>query len=744
MISRRAQKRKNQKEEKTKDEKTARRRLSLNTWERIEAAAVATVIGPHYSSAQDLVSNIRRLSVAKVAKNIVENAKGAVPDTIEYEFDKSLVTNLTSVVSGMNTDRAKYLVKSLITDSVVFQPVNMIVLIYIFAGVIEGGGIGVDDIIECMKARERNVARKRQLDSEIIKLSKEDKVMANNLVSLRASSEFRSGVFNGKEVEEIEKDIEERAEFKRQEKENKEKLSEYPYLEDVPKELNKLFAVAESEEYVDRSGRREEVDDTRGTENVELKTKALVKILNGDFTLERAKFKHGLTAMHIAAYKNDYCLINLLKERGNSIDERDIFEKLPQDYTRDARSLEALGLLKKGGNKHCELRSTLQRRIMQNVNFYVESSLVGGGGRRGRALKYDMFNKVLYVVFDDDTADDNVSGGETGVEKRDGDEKITVTDIFQLKMRRCHEDCSEPQQKLFEDIKECVNSFRREEAKKLSKIIVHNVIIVSFDHVLDFIAQFQSEAYEEIEQEVIYEISSKEASEDMAEAQRELERQKEELRLARIAEEKRKEEEKERAMRFRETVKQFSASFVNPLVEKATPWVAKLLFHFNKFDIDGNGALSAMETIAALRTMGITKEIQQNSSGIQELITRFRRMTGEMTLKQFIFDLPSEVYDGIKRSVAGETNGIGGHKMISRQSSSKRNVRFNLSERNRTGSMRGLNVDITSSAEGEKKVSDMKNPEEGVLRVHRVCKATLSKAGSITFRNEFAGVVSLL
>ena len=80
----------------------------------------------------------------------------------------------------------------------------------------------------------------------------------------------------------------------------------------------------------------------------------------------------------------------------------------------------------------------------------------------------------------------------------------------------------------------------------------------------------------------------------------------------------------------------------------------------------------------------------------------------------------------------------------SRQSSSKRNVRFNLSERNRTGSMRGLNVDITSSAEGEKKVSDMKNPEEGVLRVHRVCKATLSKAGSITFRNEFAGVVSLV
>ena len=54
-------------------EKVARRKLSMTTWAGIEAAAVATVIGPHYSSAQKLMDNVRRLSVAKVASNIIHN-----------------------------------------------------------------------------------------------------------------------------------------------------------------------------------------------------------------------------------------------------------------------------------------------------------------------------------------------------------------------------------------------------------------------------------------------------------------------------------------------------------------------------------------------------------------------------------------------------------------------------------------------------------------------------------------------
>jgi len=647
-------------EKKEENVQRARRRLSLDTWESIEAAAVATVVGPHYSSAAKLMDSVRRLSVSKVAASIVSNQQGNLPAKLKYDFDKTLVTNLTSVVSGMNEDKAQNLVESLLTDVEIFKPANMIVLIYVFAGVVENSDITVDTIIDCMKMREKNLKRKASLDDDLV---------ANDLAYMRTSSEFRSGVYNNSSVDEIKHMAEARAEYEREKREHEEKLATYPHLHDVPSELNALFAVAESEEWgADESGDME-------------KKKALSRILNDDFTLERAKFKHGLTAMHIAAYKNNYLMVKILIERGNSITEADVYNKLPQDYTRDSMTLEALGLLSKGDNKHCELRSTLQRRIMQNVNFLVRSNDLG----EGVASQYDMFNKKLYVSFPQNANNDNDN------DNNNTDSGPLVLDIFGLKMVKCAESCSLPQQKLFDDIKECVNAFRREEAKKLAKVISRNVIIVANDHVLDFISTFQAEAYAEIEKEVIGEISSKEASEDMAEAQRELERQQEEIRLARVAEEKRREEERQRALRFKATVKGYSEKFVEPIISKCTPWIATLLYHFNKFDVDGNGTLSAMETVAALRTMGITKKVQENSPEIQQLITRFRRLTGELTLKQFIFDLPDEVYDAIKRSVTRGVGGGGSAEM--EKSKSKRNVRFSL----------GTAVDITTSSKGEVK-----------------------------------------
>ena len=48
------------------------------------------------------------------------------------------------------------------------------------------------------------------------------------------------------------------------------------------------------------------------------------------------------------------------------------------------------------------------------------------------------------------------------------------------------------------------------------------------------------------------------------------------------------------------------------------------------FDKDDSGDLSAIELIAALRTLGISKRVQDGNASITELVTRMRRHAGKI------------------------------------------------------------------------------------------------------------------
>jgi len=635
---------------------------------------------------------------------------------LDFEFDRTMVNSLCSAVSGMKEGRAEQLVNSIVSETEIFKPEIMILLIFVFAGG-AAGTTTIDDVVGAIKQRRERLEAKEKMDSEIISRGKEDKVVKMNLGNLRASNEFRIGVYENTPLNEIERKIEEREDYEREKKDWEEKLRGYEvselrvigshnktltfcsaqHLDNVPEELERLFAVSSSSSSSSSSSRSSGNDNDNDNDNDNKNEEKVERVLNENFTLEKAAFVGGLTAMHLACYRNDYMMIRLLKRRGNPISVLDRYKKLPQDCTRDTKSLEALGLLHNGSNKHCEMRSTLQRRIMQTVNFAVRS-----GEREGVATKYDMFNKSLYIHFE-----------QHGEEKM---EKIEVLSIMNLKMLRCNEKGNLPLCKLFDDIKACVNQFRATQAKILSKTIYNNVLIVSSARAADFINAFQKLAWGEIAVEVIGEFARKEASDDIMEAQRKFEKLKEEEEQRRRAEERRKEEERARAIRFKADVKKFAVGFVGKIEGRSVPWIATVLHHFNRFDIDGNGTLSAMEMIAALRTMGISKKIQNESSGIQMLITRFRRRTDEMTVKQFMEELPEEVLEAIRRNVLGEVDKDKDKEKDRDGGKAKKKVRFGGKQKGQgegAGAGAGTAVDITS---GNGKVVAVQRRGRKVLR----------------------------
>jgi Ca2+-binding EF-hand superfamily protein len=78
-------------------------------------------------------------------------------------------------------------------------------------------------------------------------------------------------------------------------------------------------------------------------------------------------------------------------------------------------------------------------------------------------------------------------------------------------------------------------------------------------------------------------------------------------------------------------------------------WLSNLTFYFRKFDLDGSGTLSPVEIVAALRSLGITKKIQQENIAIQEMFTGFRKATHEMSLAAFVRDMPEYVQRAQRR-----------------------------------------------------------------------------------------------
>ena len=154
--------------------------------------------------------------------------------------------------------------------------------------------------------------------------------------------------------------------------------------------------------------------------------------------------------------------------------------------------------------------------------------------------------------------------------------------------------------------------------------------------------------WERLVSEVVVEMALDEAEEDMSEAIAEHERKLEEERQRKLAEERRREEERQRALRFKKMVNAVATKSVNKILGATTPWLSTLIHNFRMFDKDDSGDLSAIELIAALRTLGISKKVQDGNAGITELVTRMRRHAGEITLKQFVEDMPKEVYDAIR------------------------------------------------------------------------------------------------
>ena len=56
---------------------------------------------------------------------------------------------------------------------------------------------------------------------------------------------------------------------------------------------------------------------------------------------------------------------------------------------------------------------------------------------------------------------------------------------------------------------------------------------------------------------------------------------------------------------------------------------------FNRFDTDGSGTLSELELLTALRTMGVSKAVQDASPAIRGLVAEMRYAGNAWTLEEF-------------------------------------------------------------------------------------------------------------
>ena len=266
--------------------------------------------------------------------------------------------------------------------------------------------------------------------------------------------------------------------------------------------------------------------------------------------------------------------------------------------------------------------------MLQNVRFRV----TGKKSEVGIASKYDFISKSLYVAWKD---------------SQSSPEKIVQVPIHKLNLVKCLTD-DNAQIKLFDSIASRVQALRSRLCKEAATSICNAALFSGRFRAASFLVEWQNMAYETMISEVVLEMASDEASEDMEEAINEYKRRIERARLNAEAAEKRKEEERQRALLYKKKVQDFAAKNVNKLTKDTVPWLSTLMWYFNMFDMDGSGSLDALEVIAALRMLGISKKVQEQNTEIMEMFTRFRRHSGEISLASFMEDMPKVLYEAIR------------------------------------------------------------------------------------------------
>ena len=177
---------------------------------------------------------------------------------------------------------------------------------------------------------------------------------------------------------------------------------------------------------------------------------------------------------------------------------------------------------------------------------------------------------------------------------------------------------------LFKSIVDRVDAQLRMLSKKAAERITSNALREGFRLALGFISDWQSATWERLVEEVVKEMALEEAKDDMALAIAAHEKALEEERQRKLAEERRKEEEKQRALRFKKIVNTVATKSVLKVTEQTVPWLSTLIHYFRVFDKDDSGALSAIEVIAALRSLGISKKVQDANASITEVSTATR------------------------------------------------------------------------------------------------------------------------
>jgi len=494
-------------------------------------------------------------------------------------------------------------------------PETILLASFVFAGfsppLSESPQLGLSKIVAAVRKRDKCLANAKSLDDDIVRNARQKKIAAD----FRDSAEFRYSVYAGEGEEKFAALYNERVNPRPDPDADVQLISET--IQDVPDELRKLFAL--SDKYKDKRN---------------LKAAKITNYLNSDYTLEKTGFKNAITALHVACWKNDYGLIKLLVERGGDVEAMDFWGKRPLDYTRDRKSLKELGTLQKADDL-CKPRGSLKTRVMQKVSFVVEKQrrFDGKVARvKGRGTAYDMFNKTMYVIWDDD------------IKKRE----VEVA-IHKLVFVKCVD--SSPEVKtLFGEIKERVEIVKNGMCVETAKALCAAVVAASTSNAFDFIVDWQEHCYEEIMSDTILEMIGEEANLDIAEAVA-VKKRKEEAERKRLMEITRKKEaERIKALNFKKYVHDFTAKKVNKMFSETVPWLGNLMFYFRKFDLDHSGTLSPVEMVAALRSLGITKKIQQENIAIQEMFTGFRKAQHEMSLLAFVRDMPKGVYEAIKKN----------------------------------------------------------------------------------------------
>jgi hypothetical protein len=528
------------------------------------------------------------------------------PLSVDAEIIKGVMA-----CAGLSLADAQKLVDSTMSSEKRLEPEIVLLCSFIFAGFANDveNSEGLKMIVDAMKKREKAQANKKLLDADV---SKSASFQGGLLDSARESAEFRHSVYNGEDSAAFEARY--NAKYSPKPDPDADVANIAKTITDVPQELRKLFAL--SDKYASKNSR--------------LKSLKLTALLNSDYTLEKTGYKNAITALHVAAWKNDYVLIRLLLDRGGDPEVADYWHKKPRDYTRDKRSLKELGALEKAGAL-CAPRTSLRRRILQKASFVVEKqrSFRSKEPRmQGKTTSYDLFNKSLYVVWE-------------------GSEKQEEVAIYLLHFVECLDE-KEEIKTLFQEIKDRVEIVKNGLCAETAKKEVEKILKIGTAGAIDFVAEWQSLCWESIMSDTILEMIGDVAALDIAEALAEKKRLEDEERERLLEIARKKEIERIKALNFKKYVHDFSAKNVNKLVSESVGWLGCLIYYFRKFDLDGNGTLSPVEMVAALRSLGITKKVQQSSLALQAMFTGFRRAQHEMSLAAFVRDMPKDVYDAIK------------------------------------------------------------------------------------------------